>query len=686
MRHTLLPTVIAILMLASCGTARYIRQGEKAMALGEYYDAAQYFRKAYQKTPARERTARGQIALRMGRAYSRSLQTARAIAAYRNAERYHQGTDSSRLDLAMLLMKDGSYNDAMRMFEAVPDTAPGGRMAAVGRDAARQAADIKARGSHYTVRRMEALLSRGDDYSPMFLPDDTTHLYFSSTRDDATGTERSAITGTMPADLFVSTQDDRGQWGRPEAVTGGVNTVAEEGACCFTPDGRTMYLTRCTTDANYPRYAQIVVSQRADAAWGPASPLTLSADTLSSFAHPAVSPDGQWLYFVSDMPGGQGGLDIWRVRLTAAGPGAMENLGPDINTPGDEMFPTFRPNGDLCFSSNGRGGLGGLDIFIARIGNDGRWHIDHPGYPLNSQGDDFGMTFAGPYNKGVFCSNRDDARGYDHLYTFCNPEPVQTVTGWVYEDGGYELPAAEVRIIGDDGTRETVSVRSDGSFRKVVTPGVRYLLMASCKGYLNHLEEVAVPPHPTQPADTTLQFALASIAAPVIIDHIYYDFDKATLRDSSRTALDRLVRTLNDNPHVTIELSAHCDYKGSEAYNQQLSQRRAETVVRYLTAHGIAADRLTAVGYGKTRPRTVSRRQAERYPWLKEGDTLTQTFITALHDTARQEICNQLNRRTEFTVRRTTYGLFDKAGKLKTPHRPRRPEAGEDRTEFYFEP
>lgn len=231
-----------------------------------------------------------------------------------------------------------------------------------------------------------------------------------------------------------------------------------------------MYLTQCVTDPSYPRFAQIVKSTRSDAAWGKATEVKLSGDTLSSFAHPAISPDGQWLYFTSDMPGGKGGLDIWRVRITPAGFGGVENLGAPVNTEGDEAFPTFRSNGDLYFSSTGHGGLGGYDIFIAHVGADHHYHLSHPGYPLNSQGDDFGMTFENPYNRGFFSSNRGDGKGWDHIYSFDNPEIIQTVKGWVYEMDGYELPAAQVYCVGDDGTNEKLTLKSDGSFTKVMSP------------------------------------------------------------------------------------------------------------------------------------------------------------------------------------------------------------------------
>lgn len=657
--------VAMVTLISSCSADRNLKRGEKYLALGEYYDAGNEFKRAYSKTPPKERARRGQISRKMAYCYERINATQKAIAAYRNVIRYKQDDGETHLSIARQLLKNGSYKEAAQEFRQALDSMPDNRLAREGLTAALHAPEWKKEGSRYTVKKMELFNSRRAEYSPMLFGDQYEQLYFTSTRNEAQGDELSGITGTKPADIFMSQKDDKGKWSRPEAVSSGLNSEFDEGACCFSVDGREMYLTQCVTDAQYPRYAKIMTSSRSDAAWGKPQVLELSKDTLSSFAHPAISPDGRWLYFVSDMPGGQGGLDIWRVRLTSAGLGGVENVGTPINTPGDEMFPTFRPNGDLYFSSNGHPGLGGLDIFIAKVGNDRRWHMEHPGYPLNSSGDDFGMTFEGPHNRGYFSSNRGDGRGWDHIYSFEKPEIIQTVKGWVYEQDGYELPAAQVYMVGDDGTNLKLSVKGDGSFEQVLTPGVNYILMATCQGFLNHKEELHVVP--TQESEEhVLQFPLASISVPVMIDNIFYDFDKATLRPESTAALDDLVKLLEQNPNVTIELSAHCDYKGSAAYNQRLSQRRAESVVDYLISHGISSDRLTPVGYGKEKPKTIRKKLAERFDWLKEGDVLTEEFITKL-DEEKQELCNQLNRRTEFIVLRTTYGMFDQDGNLKNP-------------------
>ena len=591
------------------------------------------------------------------------------------------------LKLARLQHKNGDYKDAIKNYEKYiedarvlypiyPDicTPQNDTLALNGLIGARQATILKKKGSLYSVKKEPLLNSRRSDFSPALIGDDWEQLYWTTTRPQATGEELSGITGTKCADIFWTKKDEKGKWIQPERVEGDLNSELEEGVCCFSPDGKTMYITRCTTDPEYPRYAQIFTSQRSDATWAKPQELKISKDTLSTIAHPAVSPDGSWIYFVSDMPGGHGGKDIWRISVEGKVLGGAECLPAPINTPGDEMFPTFRPNGDLYFSSDGHSGMGGLDLFSAREDSVTHiWSITHLPYPMNSAGDDFGMTFEGIHNRGYFSTNRGDGRGWDHLMSFECPEVVQSVKGWVYEKDGYELPAGLVYMIGSDGTNQKLNVRGDGSFEVAIQPHIEYLFLGTCKGYLNHVEQLTVDTSSVS-MEYVLQFPLASITAPVLVRNVFYEFDSAALTDDSAEALDSLVALLNENPNVTIELSAHCDYRGNDQYNERLSQRRAESVVNYLIDHGIASDRLTPKGYGESRPKIVKRRIAESHPFLHEGDTLTEAFIRALPEAEQQEACNALNRRTEFRVLRTTYGLFDKekggAGEADTPEVP----------------
>ena len=645
--------------LCGCGADNIAKKGDQFYAIGEYFDAAAEYKKAYAQTKAADKAKRGERAWKMAECYRKIGYCAKAVGGYQNAIRYKYEDPNAMLWLAKMQHKMGNYKDAIKSYRACLEADPTDTLAYYGLLGCEQAPGWKAAGSLYSVRKEPILTSRRSDYSPALTGDDWDQVYFSTTRNQAKGSELSGVTGARMADIFFSKKDDKGKWGQPEPAEGEVNTEYEEGACCFTLDGKTMYFTRCTHDPEYPRYAQIMYSNRSDAAWSKPQEFYISNDTLTTFAHPAVSGDGKWLYFSSNMPGGYGGYDIWRIALDEHGLSAPENLGSRINTPGNEMFPSCRYNGELYFSSDGLPGMGGLDLFMAKQDTLGTWTAKNLRSPMNSAGDDFGMTFEGVHNRGLFSTNRGNGRGWDEIMSFVCPEIVQSIKGWVYEKDGYELPEGLVYMVGNDGTNLRLTLRSDGSFEQVIKPGVDYVLLGTCKGYLNHKQEIRVDTSSVS-RQHVLQFPLANITAPVLVRNVFYAFDSAELTENSTQALDSLVTLLNENPNVTIELSAHCDYRGPEEYNLKLSQRRAESVVRYLIQHGIDDKRLSPVGYGKTRPKVITRKLAEQHSFLHEGDTLSVEFIQALPEPAQQDICNALNRRTEFRVLRTTYGLFDK--------------------------
>lgn len=663
----LVPVVIMSALCACSNAERTTRRADAAMAIGEYQEAASLYRRAYMQTAPRERASRGALAYKMGEAYRSFGNVGRALAAYKNAERFGVADSLVLRKQGDMLRYAGNYKGAEEKYKAYLEKNPEDVLALAGYRSSQKATAIREAGSAYTVKLDKNFSSSRADYCPAFSDRNGSAVYFSSTRNSGTGGQMSGITGTKPGDIYCLKKDEKGHWKSPEAAEGELNSEWDEGAACFTEDGNTMYFTVCRSDPQYPRMAEIWTSTRNDAKWGKPQALKITADTLSSYAHPALSPDGKWIYFVSDMPGGYGGYDLWRASVVGGhGVGAVENLGPEINTPGNEMFPAFRPSGELYFSSDGREpNLGGLDLYRAKEDTlTKHWEVLHLPYPMNSNGDDFGITFEGLHNRGFFSSNRASAgRGWDKIYSFSFPEILLSVKGWVYEQDGYELPEAVVYMVGNDGTNMKIGVNLEGSFEQPLAPGGKYLFLATCKGYLNYRAELTVDSLVQKEHQYVLQFPLPSISIPVLVRGVYYEFDKADLTDNSREALDRLVKVLKENPNITIELSAHCDYRGRAEYNERLSQRRAESVVKYLTEHGIEAERLTAKGYGESQPKTVSKKMTEKYPFLHENDVLTEEFILKLKP-EQQDVCNSLNRRTEFRVLRTTYGLVDSQGNL----------------------
>ncbi len=658
-RHifTLLATAI---LLFSCSTDKAIRKGDQFYAICEYVEASKEYKKAYRKTAAKEKKRRGVIAWKLGECYRKTNNAARAMGSYKNAIRYNYPDSLAHRHLADALLMTGDYKGAQASYETYLALVPDDALARVGLETARQSADWKKNPTRYIVKKANELNGQRSDYCPMYVGSDTTMIITTSTRKEANGTDISGVTGQKCADMFLTKRNDKGKWQKTELIQGEVNSGYEDGACAFTPDGKMMYFTRCATDDQFPRYAEIYRSPRKDATWGKPEPVKISSDTLSSYAHPAISPDGEWLYFASDMAGGVGGFDIWRFYIggNKFKTGIIENLGEQINTEGNELFPAFGPEGKFFFSSNGFPGMGGLDIFCATQVNDSTYEVSNMKAPVNSNADDFGITFAPNLYRGYFSSNRNDARGWDHIYSFYLPETVHTLHGWIYEKDGYELPSGVIHMIGNDGSKNSFGVMNDGSYSVRVNPGVEYVLLGTCKGYLNAMQQLKTT-NQSGKVDYQLDFELASITRPVLIDNIFYEFDKATLTPESTASLDELVKLLENNPNVTIELASHCDFRGRDQYNEKLSQKRAEAVVAYLIENGIDKERLTAKGYGESKPKTVNRKLTEKYPFLKENDVLSEAFINALSSEEQQEICHQLNRRTEFQVLRTTYKLYE---------------------------
>ncbi len=647
-----LSTVVSCLIFSSCGGAKLSTANEQ-MERGEYFDAAKTYRKIYNKLKRDERDLRGEVAYKMAECHSKLNQFARASAAYQNAVRYGYGDSTLYFKLARMQHAQGQYDQAVKNYSEYLAWRPADILAQNGIIGARMGAEKKG-ATRYEVKNAKLFNSRRSDYSPMYLDRSLDRIYFTSTNEKSTGTHKSEITGMKKGDIWFSSKNERGEWKRPELVEGELNTEFDEGTPAFSPDGSTMYLSRARREPNAHTSVEIYTSQRSDASWSAPVKFDITADTLSSYAHPAVSPDGQWLYFSSDMPGGSGGRDIWRINLKERA-GSLENLGEWINTPGDEMFPTFRSDSVFYFSSNGHPGYGGLDIFRAEQTPSGGWKVTNMGTPVNSCSDDFGMTF-GDGENGFFSSNRGDPRGFDHLFSFDLPELKILISGWVLDRDEEPVPNAVIRIVGNDGSNQKQMAKADGSFSFPLDRGVSYVMMAGAKGYLNAKQEFTSD-IAEEDAEYGVDFILASITKPVVIDNIFYDFDKATLRPESKEALDEMAQVLRDNPNVTIEMASHTDRKGTDEYNIDLSSRRAKSVIDYLISVGISPDRLQSQGYGESRPKTITKKLSREYPQFEEGQVLTEDFILSLPE-ADQEVADQINRRTEFQVLSIDYQMF----------------------------
>lgn len=641
--------------LTACKTAK-LSDANDQLARGEYYEASQTYRKIYNKLTRREdRPLRGEVAYNLATCYRKLNMSARAAAAYQNAIRYEYPDSMAFYYLGRSLQAEGRYAQAIDAYTTYMEWKPGDRLAQEGINGCRMAIDQKnAKKTRYVVKNAKIFNSRRSDFAPMYLDKTLDQIYFTSTNEKAMGDNKSEITGMKKGDIYFSKKNERGEWQKPEPAGGELNSDMDEGIVAFSPDGQTMYLTKARRSPTSNTTVEIYTSKRSDATWSAPQKFEITGDTLSAVGHPSVSPDGRYLYFSSDMPGGYGGKDIWRINLTERA-GSLENMGPEINTAGDEMFPYIRTDSLLYFASDGHPGFGGLDLFKATLDKSGKsWSVANMGQPINSTGDDFGITF-GEGESGFFSSNRGDGRGYDHIYSFELPDLKITISGYVVDKDDEPVAKATIRIVGNDGSIQKEVARDDGSFNFNLERGVKYVMMAGAPGYLNVNQEFESD-DAEEDADYGIDFVLTAIFKPQVVENIFFDFDKDTLRPESQEALDAMIQLLNDNPNISVEFGAHADRMGSDDYNMRLSERRAKSVVDYLVANGIPEERLSYKGYGETVPKVVSKRINKFFPQFDENTVLTEEFIESLSP-EDQEIADQINRRIEFRVVSTGLNL-----------------------------
>lgn len=647
---------VIFLLAGGCKPSK-LSVADDMMAKGEYFEAAKNYRGIYNRlNPSTERSLKGEVAYKMATCYRRINQNSKAATAYRNAARYSYPDSMLYYYLGRSLQAEGHYSRAIEAYDSFLNIFPGNRLATEGIRGCRKAIEAKnGKRTRYVVKEARIFNSRRADFSPIYLDRSLNTLYFTSSTEKATGKKISEITGTKNSDIFFSTKDEKGVWKRPEPAKGELNTEADEGIICFSPDGQTMYLTVAKENPSADSSVEIYTSRRSDASWSAPQRFEISSDSISAFGHPAISPDGRYLYFSSDMKGGYGGKDIWRIRLDSHR-NIPENLGSSINTAGDEMFPFLRNDTTLYFSSDGHPGFGALDIFRADLNSTrDHWSVENMGIPMNSSGDDFGITF-GNGEEGFISSNRNDAHGYDHIYSFVLPQIKVSISGMVLDRDEEPVKGAVIRIVGDDGSNQKAVAKDDGSFSFKLDRGVNYVMKAGAPGYLN-LKQEFTSGMEEEDAEYEVDFILAAVNKPQVIENIFYDFDKATLRPESKTALDEVVAMMNDNPNVAIEMGAHTDRKGSDEYNIRLSDRRAKSVVDYLIAAGIKPDRLSWKGYGESVPKTITVKLNREFPQFPVGTVLDEKFVESL-DPEQQEIADQINRRTEFRVTSITYEYY----------------------------
>lgn len=672
------------LFFTSCSIQQRVKRADKKFAIGEYFIAADMYKQCYSRlSTQKDRELKGYVAYKQGECY-RILNNPRASNCYQSALRckYQLQDSAIFLHAGQVLQYQGKYKEAAKNYELYLEAHPNDYVALAGKYACSKIDEWKKEISRYKISEAKELnQKRTSSFAPMYIGKQSDAIAFTSNRQEKqTGTKKmkrpSNVTGQQLFNLYQTHKNSAGEWEEIVPIEGlfgeqteseqqndstnKVSGTAEIGACCFTHDGKTMYFTYSKPINGQDLGTRIYKSERASGEWGEGQEVKIFIDSTITCGHPALNISGDTLYFASDAPGGMGGKDIWFAELDGTEWVNPQPLPAPINTSADEMYPFVHEDGTLYFASNGHPGYGGLDIFKAERDTTRKdsikWVLYNMGTPFNTNSDDFGITFDGNTQNGFFSSNRNDKKGYDKIYQFSLPEMEFFAEGLITDEQGNGLSDAHLRLVGSDGTNSRVNARRDGSYKIKLKKDVRYVMLVTSRGYLNSREKWTTN-NLTDSKTYTMNFALSPISRPVTMENIFYEFGRWELTKESETELNALVKLLQDNPNITIELSAHTDFKGNDDFNQELSEKRAQACCEYLKANGIEADRLTPIGYGKSKPVVANKALHTQYPFIPQEQVLDDSFILSLPE-EQQEICNQINRRTEFKVLKTTYKLY----------------------------
>ena len=653
--NRLLLLIIFLSVIALPESSAQKRKSERAYSsfeAGEYYDAIDLFKDAYSKTSKSDKNTRTELVFMIAECYRLTNDPKNAETWYKLAVKSSNSRPEAQFFLGESLKKNGKYQQAIDEFRKYKQAAPGDAKADQEIRSCELSMEWLRNPEAYKVDDLKELNSRESDFSPAYARDDFGVIYFTSSRDDAAGNKTHGATGQSFTDIFESRVDKKSKWSTPVPVEV-INSDFEDGTPTFSYDFREIYFTRCEAGKRENKGCEIMYSRRTGDEWSEPKNTGILPDSVVA-AHPALSADGSTLYFVSDIPGGFGKKDLWKSAKGGDSWSKPVNLGPDINTSGDELFPYCREDGTLYFSSDGHIGMGGLDIFRAVPQPDGSWAVQNMKPPINSYSDDFGIAFENGNERGIFSSTRK-GKGNDDLYSFELPPLKFNVTGLVKDEKtGNPIAGSLVQLIASDGSNLQAETGSSGDFKFALKAEVDYIFLASKRGYLNGKEKETTKGQ-EKSREFMVTILLTAIDKPIELPNILYDFGKWDLRPESMVSLDKLVETLLDNPNVTIELMSHTDSRDTEEYNQDLSQKRAQVVVQYLIEKGIASERLSAKGYGESTPKVVDPETARQNSFLRAGSPLTEQYINSLASEEQKEIAHQINRRTEFRVLRTDY-------------------------------
>jgi peptidoglycan-associated lipoprotein len=636
-KYFYLSMLFLLLSATVFGQQKYIDEALFYFRVENFCEGAAKAELAYKKINPKSPKAKklkGQMAFLTAESYRFTEKFSNATDWYDKAIllRYYEIEPKVYLYNAEMYRAMGDFNPAEENYKAYLKLVPGDKQAENGLKAVQLAKNYVANRTRYTVKNETKINKSVYDYSPMLGDKKGSELYFTSSRPGSVGSSKDPRTCEQYTDIWVTKIDKKGNFSQPMPLVGEkINTDDNEGSVCFDGRFKTMFFTRCPNVKKQNLGCEIWMSESGSKGWGEPVKLNLVPDGPDSVSvgHPCVTPDGKFLIFASDMPGGQGGRDLWYVEFDRRSNSwsAPKNMGPEINTPGNELFPTFGLDGSLFFASDGHMGMGGLDIFKAsRVGQENKWTKPvNMGFPINSVSNDYGLVELDE-RRGFFTSNRksSDSQGEytDDIWSYELPPNLFTLKVVVVAKGdNAPIENASIKITGSDGaTWEGVTndlgevyfeKKGDGS--RYINEETAYEIMASKDGegdkgfYPNDGGITTVGLKQNQ--DFVKQIVLLP-KRPIRLPEVRYDLAQATLQvnDSvnSKDSLNFVIGLLEEYPTLIIQLTSHTDWRGSAASNKDLSQRRAQACVDYLVNEkGVDPRRLRAYGAGRERPRTI---------------------------------------------------------------------------------
>lgn len=647
-------TVLLMLSQGSFAQKNFAKEADQAFKNENFYTATEKYKKAMAKAKPEEKA---RMNYQLGESYRFLLEPDQAEVYYGKAMKlkYDKINPDVILKLADVQRQQANYKAAKKSYEKYLAVKPGDKEGKEGVEACKKAIEWISDPTKYVVQQEIQLNTNNYDFSPTWADKKNTQMIFSSSRNGATGDGVDQRTGESFMDLWITTRDNKGKWGEPVILPATINTPDNEGASVLNAKRTNLYFTRCPVIKKENIGCDILIATKSGKSFKEAKSLGLKGEAEGSdtitVGHPAINKRETMIIFASDMAGGQGGKDLWYSLYNKREKswGKPVNLGPSINTKGDELFPYLDKDENLYFSSNGHIGLGGLDMFKAEKTAENKWgKIANLQYPLNSSADDYGIIFEkNTDQKGFFTSNREGGKGKDDIYNFSLPEVKFLLEVYVKDkETGEPIPGVTITLLGSDGSQVVKTTDEEGKFLFDEEGGNRFIKKNTNYGLQTKKEEflAAKTKFTTEGEEASKRYIEEVFMQPTkdkVIDfpEVQYAYNKSELlvneKTNAKDSLNYLYNTLIENPTIVIELQAHTDCRGSDSYNLKLSQARAQSCVDYLITKGIPAERMVAKGMGETIPRALG---------------LECETIKKMATKEEQEAAHQRNRRTQFKV------------------------------------